>query len=109
MSWNWETMTPEEKDTISKLMEQQPTLAAKQRVAKSVGMPVDPASLMSQIRGSGQIVEDYKRGRATTGRKMVVIPPVVLPEGRKTGQVAVEPECVREVAEELLRIAETLD
>lgn len=105
---NWEKMNAEQRATVEKLIEAQPTMAAKKRFAESIGFEWSAPTVKEQIGGKGKIVHDFKRGRAIHGRTMALIPPVTLPSGREVPQVAIEPECVRAVAFELIRLADSM-
>lgn len=87
------------------IVNQQDTIAKKKKMAKALGLEFEHPAVHEQITCKGKVVPDYKRGRALYGREMVLIPPVELRSGRAVPALAVEPCCVREVAFELLRIA----
>lgn len=105
---NWNKMNADEQATVEKLLEAQPTMAAKKRFAESIGLEWKMPSVKEQIGNKGKIVHDFKRGRAIHGRTMALIPPVTLPSGREVPQVAIEPECVRATAYELIRLADSM-
>ena len=91
--------------TLQAIVDQQDTIAKKKRVAKALGLEFKHPSVHDQVNGKGTIDKNFKRGRATNGRYMYVIPAIETASGRVIPQVAVEPHCAREVAFELLRLA----
>jgi len=99
-------MTNKEAKTIQEVINSQPTIAARKRMAKAIGVPYKHPTPKDQIHCKGTITGDYKRGRAIHGRVMAVIPAVTLSTGRVVPELAVDPTCIRQVAMELLRMAD---
>ena len=93
---------------LQAIVDQQETIAKKKRVAKALGLEFKHPSVRDQIHCKGNFVKDHKRGRAMHGRHMFVIPAVETANGRIIPAIAVEPHCAREVAFELLRLADSM-
>ena len=93
-------------EVLWSIVNQQDTVAKKKKMAKALGLEFEYPAIRDQITNKGKVVPDYKRGRAIHGREMILIPPVELKNGRSIPTIAVEPSCAREIAFELLRIAD---
>jgi hypothetical protein len=94
------------KEVLWSIVNKQTTIAGKKKMAKALGLKFEYPAVRDQIACKGKVVFDFKRGRSLNGREMVLIPPVELQNGRTIPALAVEPHCAREVAFELLRIAD---
>ncbi len=93
-------------EVLWSIVNQQDTVAKKKKMAKALGLEFEHPAVRDQIACHGKVVQDYKRGRALHGREMILIPPVELRNGRSIPAIAIEPNCAREIAFELLRISD---
>jgi len=95
-------------EALQAIVDQQETIAKKKRVAKALGLEFKHPTVRDQLYCKGRLEKDHKRGRAIHGREMFVLPSIELASGRVIPSLAVETHCAREVAFELLRLADSM-